>query len=314
MIKFLLENTNKTILEKLILPAGHSGVYDPLVTFKAYPQGSAEPKLDGIRGLAYKDSDTNEYVIMSRGSKTLNNTSHILHALKPLIDQGYAVDGELFGGDWNSSMSFTGTKSVHPSAVANLKFYVFDMITPEEIQSEVAVKGYKDRRLRMLKLLRQYRIKDPVIPIERIKIKHHDDIYKVFRSVLDKGLSGVEGIMYKSHQGIYRTGGKSVPWFKMKMKYTNDYKIVGATEGTGKYVGMLGNIIVDVNGEKTSVGTGFNDITRKELWNMYLNNDLLGKIAEINFQEKTKSGVLRFSSFSRLRTDKSVPSEDVKLR
>lgn len=79
------------------------------------------------------------------------------------------------------------------------------------------------------------------------------------------------------------------------------------TEGEGKAKGMMGRIVCkgfieDIQEVECEVGTGFSDILRQDMWNNQEN--YLGKVAEIQYQEVTKDKSLRFPSFLRMRYDK----------
>jgi hypothetical protein len=225
-------------------------------------------------------------------------------------------DGEFEGKDWSQTISITGTgrgaavPKAHPDAL-DLQFYPFDMITTDEMKAGKSLMGQKDRRLRMLKLIRQYRPKY-VHPVERIKVKTAEDVFIAFNKFLKKGL---EGGMVKAAGAGY-TLGAATQWWKIKAKYTKDWTIVAATEGTGKYVGMLGSVTVATDGtpEKPgnwniNVGTGFDDKSRRELWELHQKGELIGKIAEVGFEDRMPNGSPRAPlTYIRLRLDRDTPN------
>lgn len=91
-----------------------------------------------------------------------------------------------------------------------------------------------------------------------------------------------------------------------KFKYS-DLKIVGYEEGTNKYEGMLGAVIVDYKGNTVNVGSGFTDEQREEYWK--IREELIGKIVEVKYKDVTKdkkTGLesLQFPVFQRIREDK----------
>lgn len=69
-------------------------------------------------------------------------------------------------------------------------------------------------------------------------------------------------------------------------------------EGTGKYAGMLGALIVDNGKAEVEVGSGFTDAERREFW------ENPPECIEIKYQEELPSGSLRFPVFVRARDDK----------
>ena len=130
--------------------------------------------------------------------------------------------------------------------------------------------------------------------------------YNAFRT------AGQEGAIVKPLDGVY-VKKRSYAWLKIKGEETNDLFITGAFEGTGKYEGMLGGVIVDFNGVAVRVGGGLSEAQRVELWADYQNDItpgkgpfhlLLGKMIEVEAHEVTPDGSLRHPRFVRFRSDK----------
>jgi DNA ligase 1 len=71
-------------------------------------------------------------------------------------------------------------------------------------------------------------------------------------------------------------------------------------EGTGKYEGMMGGLtVIQDNNKICDVGSGFTDEDRKWMWE---NKDqVIGRIAEVSFQEMTNDDIMRFPIFKRWR-------------
>jgi DNA ligase-1 len=88
----------------------------------------------------------------------------------------------------------------------------------------------------------------------------------------------------------------------MKPSITEDLKIVDVQEGTGKYLGRLGAIIVEREGVKINVGSGFKDEERCIIQEA---SQFIGKIVEVKYDSLTPDKSLRFPRFVRLREDKS---------
>ena len=90
-----------------------------------------------------------------------------------------------------------------------------------------------------------------------------------------------------------------------------DLPILRVEEGTGKYAGMMGNLVVDYKGNEVGVGTGFTDEQRDWFWQQ--REAVPGTLAEVKYKEisankKTGAESLQFPVFVGLRTDKSEVS------
>ncbi len=71
---------------------------------------------------------------------------------------------------------------------------------------------------------------------------------------------GFEGVMLKSPDHIYQPGKRTNDIIKMKPRLTADLRCVAWKEGTGKYVGMIGSLLLeDDDGIQVWVGSGLND-------------------------------------------------------
>lgn len=95
-----------------------------------------------------------------------------------------------------------------------------------------------------------------------------------------------EGLMLRNGRAKYegKRTGNLLKWKKMS---DEEFKVVGAIGGTGKYEDKLGAIIVNYDGFRVQVGSGFTDEDREIYWELFKKNQLPTE-ATIQFQEKTK--------------------------
>ena len=92
---------------------------------------------------------------------------------------------------------------------------------------------------------------------------------------------------------------------KVKVMQDCDLMITGVQEGTGKFEGTLGALLVDYKGNTVGVGSGLSDAMRRAIWS---NPDAyIGRVATIQYFESThdKDGKesLRFPVFKELREE-----------
>ena len=92
---------------------------------------------------------------------------------------------------------------------------------------------------------------------------------------------GYEGGMLKSPNHLYQPGKRTNDIIKLKLRPTADLLCIGETVGTGKYVGMLGALVLqDSDGRTVQVGSGLSDSQRA-----LPNNYYIGKIIEIEYEQ-----------------------------
>ena len=113
--------------------------------------------------------------------------------------------------------------------------------------------------------------------------------------------AGGEGVIVKHPDALYEKK-RSYGWLKVKDKQTVDVPVVGWFEGTGKYKGKLGGLIVDVEGVEVRVGTGLSDALRDELWRESMDGGMEEHLVEVAYHEKTPDGSLRHPRFIRFRS------------
>jgi DNA ligase-1 len=251
-----------------------------------------EPKLDGLRlvvigGVAY-----------SRGGREIKTVGHILKELHQVAGiEGYVLDGEVMGsGTFEETVSAAKNVAASGGACVDLVYNVFDCVRIDEWKSRETRK-LSERKADLVALLPKDMPHVKVVPwVDRSNAdfptikKHHDE----FRA------KGYEGIMLKLDAPYEFKRSKVL--LKLKEFEDIDLKVVGSTEGLGKYQGMLGNLIVSEDGIRSEVGSGFSDEQRRLFWEK--RESLVGRTVEVRFQEKTAEGKLRFPTFVRFRDDK----------
>ena len=98
----------------------------------------------------------------------------------------------------------------------------------------------------------------------------------------------------------YYNGRKANKLMKIKDMKTMDCRIINVQEGEGKHLRRMGKIeVIQENGNVCFVGTGFSDREREEIWE---NREVtIGRIVEVQYQEFSKLGTMRFPVFLRWR-------------
>jgi bifunctional non-homologous end joining protein LigD len=283
-----------------------------------------EPKLDGIRALAYVSPNGTE--IYSRRGQLLAYRYPSLTEELSSNKNSFVIDGELVAFDQNSRPSFerlqerSGLTKVADIKIADqenpIKYYIFDILF------------LNGKNLRNLPLIERKKILHQTIKptghIEPVQELGSDGDW-AFKACMENGLEGVVG---KKLSSLYQTNRRSADWLKLKSTFTDEFLICGYTQGTGGRKNTFGALIL---GEYNStnklihvcgVGTGFDDKKIKELLEimrpLQIKNCPFAKrpigldkptwiepklVAEIKFAERTKDNSLRVPVFLHLRDD-----------
>ena len=142
---------------------------------------------------------------------------------------------------------------------------------------------------------------DNLVEVEHVYTTSLDEIYKLEKHYVSQGY---EGAMVLPDIPYY-LGKKTNKLLKFKTMLSQDCKVVGLYEGKEgtKYEGMMGGFeLTQENGEHCECGSGFSDEDREYMWEN--RNKVIGRIAEIKYQELTNDGIMRFPIFLRWRDDK----------
>ncbi len=142
--------------------------------------------------------------------------------------------------------------------------------------------------------------------------------------------SGIEGVVAKRADSLYRPGVRTPEWVKIKSWRSQSCVIAGYTAGRGRRSNQLGALILAIqdNGRLVhcgQVGTGFNDRMlrdlREQLAPLVVDTCQLDTVprttepatwvkpelvCEVRFSEWTNEGMLRHPAFQRLRTDQTI--------
>src|SRR5210317_101637 len=279
------------------------------ITYPVY----VEPKYDGMRLIAITDADSTDFYTRTGKSVTTVSIDTQL-ALQDLYAQGTDIwrpkekmvfDGELMGESFKETMEQARKKG---GSFENGTFYVFDAMPLEIFQGLKRTKRdktpYKARRKLLADAYRYVKGSAGIELPPSYFCRNEDEVMTFYQSVRDRGL---EGLIIKNPQGIYHPR-RNRDWMKIKDAQSVDVPIVHAIEGTGKYEGMLGALVVDCEGVEVNIGTGFSDSDRATLWESFNNGWLNDRLIEVEYHERTPDGSLRHPRFKRFRDDK--PKED----
>lgn len=252
-----------------------------------YPAFLSE-KLDGIR-VIIKDG-----VVYTNSMKPVRNKHVQSRFGKPEYN---GIDGELVVGSIHAPDVFRKTTSAVMSieAVEDVKLYTFDLWDRPD-------KPYRDR---LNDLETYYSGINNIIILPQLLMQSKEDVQKHL-DFIEK--IGGEGVILRSPEGLYKYGRATLKQqYVMKVKFhaQEEFDCVGFNEemtnlNEGFYnergelerslskeglvpTGKLGSLKV-TNGEITfSVGTGFSDAEREEIWKN--RGDYLGRLVTVRYMK-----------------------------
>lgn len=151
-----------------------------------------------------------------------------------------------------------------------------------EMRAKRIVEIVKQTNVPYLKAVTQFRVKDEAELNQRLK---------------QVVATGGEGLMLHRADALYETG-RSANLLKLKPYFDAEAKVVGHTEGKGKYKGKLGALVVETpEGIRFKLGTGLSDAQRE-------NPPAIGSLVTYTYRDITKNGKPKFARFLRVRDEK----------
>ncbi|MDR9500529.1 MAG: DNA ligase [Desulfurivibrionaceae bacterium] len=231
-------------------------------------------KLDGVRG--YWD-----------GHHLWTKNGHLLAPL-PAFIQGlpsFALEGELWGGRGTFEQTLSIVKKEQPhDGWLQLKFAIFDV--PREA-------GGFTRRLEKACTWFASHPSDYAFVIPQTMVSNRDHLRQELQRIEE---AGGEGLMVRRPDAPY-VAGRSADIRKVKSFQDAEAKVVGHLPGKGRNSGRLGSLLVELaDGTRFKIGSGFTDQQRQA-------PPAMGAVVTFKFYGKYRSGIPRFPSFLRLRTD-----------
>ena len=265
-------------------------------------------KLDGNRNIAINDTVVK---LFTRQGKP-NEGFYDVEIELALLPKGYAYDGEFIASidnDLSSADLYRETTSkVRKDGVkTDVIFHVFDMIPISDFRNGICNIPCIERKQLLHDTLSNLNLKW----IKEVPMLYVGEDKNIVIKLLNQMIEAKEeGVMVNIANAPYENR-RTKNILKVKMMKTCDLEIIGFEEGEGRLKGTLGRINVLYKGNEVGVGSGLSDLDRSFLWGNQ--NDLIGKIVEIQYFEESKNAKtgefsLRFPVFIKLRSDKEEES------
>lgn len=259
-------------------------------------------KIDGYRCIAI--GVNGKFTLYSRNGTIFNNFPSIAQDLSRLFPEGnFVFDGEVVSDDF-SQMQRSAFADKRGTVVGDVKYLIFDAIPYDEWASQEFKKPFFDRYQDLLTIL----VLKGKGSWGSVSVVIHDidtfTVDSIKAQQQNSEAEGYEGLMLKPNIPYY-VGRSQNKMLKFKSANTQDCEILSLIPGKGKMVDstMMGAMLVrQENGQKCMVGSGFKLEERGGL--LKQKDALIGRVAEIKYQELTNDGIMRFPVFIRFRDDK----------
>jgi DNA ligase-1 len=262
----------------------------------SYPV-DVQPKLDGVRCLAYWDGDSVK--LMSRGGKQWNCCDHIVKELETVLPKDWVLDGELYihGATFQEITKLV--KKLRPESV-NVQFHVYDVPRAGTIGEQEPIVSEKNHEWeeRQVNLSRFYGMlyadtiggkSNSVTTVKTHRASNKEGVYGLQSQFLE---DGYEGAIVRELDGEYRFGYRSNSLLKVKNFMDEEYKIVGFTTGVGRFEGCCIWICETGSGLEFKVVPQGTMEERKATYDTADKN--IGKHLKVKFFELTDDNIPRF--------------------
>jgi len=283
-----------------------------------------EVKWDGYRALAFVNKGKVE--VKSRNDKSFTDKFYPVGQALRKWNINAVIDGEIVVVGENGISNFGDLQNWRSEADGELLYYVFDIL------------WYDGKDLTRLPLTERKAILKSVLPKD--PIIHVSEFFEESGTVFFEHAKkiGLEGIIAKQADSIYKPGDRSREWLKIKANKRQEMVIGGFTKNDDT-VKVFSSLLMGVyEGNQLiytgKVGTGFNVETQKKMMKVFeplvttkvpftelpdINKPSRFRpnpphatvtwlkpklVCEISYAEMTTDGIMRHPSFEGMRLDK----------
>lgn len=117
-------------------------------------------------------------------------------------------------------------------------------------------------------------------------------------------LAGHEGIMVKRVDHKWEPTRRPDSWMKLKPNDEVDGRIIGFTDGKGKFAGLIGSLICEAEDGSTFTISGMTDVERHDF--TLAKAEMLGVWVTATYMERDTQGGYRHPQFHRIHEEKNA--------
>jgi ATP-dependent DNA ligase len=262
------------------------------LTYPCYAEG----KIDGVRCHASL-LPSGEVQYLSYAGKPLYNLSFLTPQLLPFMERYGDLDMEiLYNEDFKQTIQYVRSHTLPKGfSEALLTAYLLDLPDHKGPQS-ARRKALEDAIVR-----KEYPNLD--LPWSCTHTSQ-ESLEEYLRAIF---LRGREGLVVKDPDALYKQGGRTKAWLKLKRAETEDGVILAYNEAVdqkGNPKGELGSLVVQLE-SGIICSASSSKLTRAERVALWLTRDTLpGQWAEVRYMQVASAGGARHPVFIRLREAK----------
>ncbi|MBC2806624.1 hypothetical protein C3Y94_026080 [Rhizobium ruizarguesonis] len=253
----------------------------------------AQPKLDGIRCVARKDS------LKTRKGELITSCPHILEQLQPffVMHPTATLDGELYNHEFKDNFNELASiiRKKTPSAdqlaraARDIELHVYDLVYDGRLETPTL-----DRIAELTtRLINVVGLSIQIVPT--VMVDNHDEVRAHFLKCVAEGY---EGSMIRRGGAPYEHK-RTDALMKYKEFVTEEYEISEVLEGVGNWAGyakavefIIPGDIRTEQGDRPKAGIKGNQAFTKTLLNR--KDELVGKKVTVKYFELTPAGIPRF--------------------
>jgi len=193
------------------------------------PDWIFEIKLDGYRTITVFNSAGRPYLWSRNGLALEAKFPAIANAVSKLKLRSTILDGEIVAVDENGIPRFQLLQRFQKQPTAPTIYYVFDVLWSDG--ADLTGKTILERRTRLEKILK---------PAAGVQLGSYVEAEGTALFTLTKE-KGMEGIIAKRKESIYRPGKRTSDWLKIKARLQQEFVVGGFTapKGSRKYLGAV---------------------------------------------------------------------------
>lgn len=256
-----------------------------------------QPKLDGIRCFITL-LENGEVAFISRTNKLFTSFEHIAKVVKPLLNVGDILDGELF----NPNMPFVNIESIVNSdsdrfildeatgarlfSDKDIQFHMYDYI-PKDGGDKLPY----SERLELIRGMIDTYFSDNLSPIKGVVTEQLKTLTEMKNKFSEWVLQKYEGLMLRAGDSFYEFNERSLGLLKYKEMFDEEYQITDIEESPNEPGQPI--FIVDLrNGQTCSVRKKGSKKVNETL--LKDKKNIIGKWLTVQYQTKTAYDNLAF--------------------